>query len=372
MGKILTNIAVLLITLLIFTGALELALRLLTYQNPLWNKYHEYFVYTSNPGQTFVRYDSDMNRIEMTVNERGYRGDVIPYENTEGRKRIFVIGDSFVECFGPGLENCFTTVMQKSLGDRYEVIAYGTSSWALDNEYKVIEMEGLRYEPETVIVVYFLNDFWDASRDLVFSVENGTLVDNTPIEWGLSKKLFFHANQASYIVRFVTGTLGNFVSLDSLAKALGVSSFRSDDGMETVSWGIPKKIFEDVEVEEIEEVYYKTGLILDKYKELSEEKGFRLIFAIAPMKEQASDRYLKEFIEKFNLSENTDVNLPYDRITGMMKERGIEFIDARPMIRLEESRLEAEGESLYYEDDTHFNVLGQDMFGEIILDYLGE
>ena len=216
-----------------------------------------------------------------------------------------------------------------------------------------------------------MNDFWDATRNTVFSVENGTLIDNTPIKWSTTKKVFFHANQVSYLVRFVTGTLGRIVSLTDIANMLGVSSFRSDGALETVLWGIPKDLFFDSGVGEIELAYEKASLLLDKYKELSDKEGFRLIFAIIPMKEQVSENYLSDFKEQFNVSDDVDINLPYDRITKMMRERGIEVVDARVKMAAEEEQLNREGKSLYYRNDTHFNALGQYMFGEIIIDYLG-
>ena len=368
--RLLVNLLVLLITLAVFFGAFEVLLRLFWYQNPVWNKYNDYFVYTSNSGQKFVLPYPEGAK-EMTVNEKGYMGPVIPYENPGGKDRVFMIGDSFIECFRPGLENCSSTRLQQMLGADYEVIAYGTASWALDNEYKVIEMEGTKYGPRTVIVAYYINDFWDASRDLVFSVDaNGSLRDNTPIKWNFSKKLFFNVNQYSYVARFFTDAISKRISMDSLARLMGATSFPRAQELSSISWGVPSAIFYSDDQETIEATYRKADLILAKYRELEEKYGFRLVFAIIPLKEQVSDMRLASLKERFNLSGGFDINLPYDRITGLMKKNGLEVVYDLDAFSEAESALEARGLSLFYENDTHFNPAGQELFARVIYDHV--
>jgi hypothetical protein len=102
------------------------------------------------------------------TNERGWRDESMPFERTPGVHRLVALGDSFT--FG----------VQVDFGERFserleqivpalEVLNLGVTGYGTDQELRVLEVEGLRYAPDTVLVVAFLsNDLNDIqlSRNL--------------------------------------------------------------------------------------------------------------------------------------------------------------------------------------------------------------
>ena len=375
--ELLMNVLLFLAVIIFFLVIFEVVLRVGFAYNPDWVKPDKDYIYISNPGKTFTRFHHDLNTtITMHNNEKGYRGRIIPYSNIDNATRIFVVGDSLVECFAPGFENCFPNVMQDNLSNNYEVIAYGTASWALDNEYKVIEKEGLKYNPNIVIVAYFMNDFWDSSRELVFSLQkerldNGStiikLVDNTPIVNYNKRVLVYYLSEKSYIARFMMDKLHKKFSLAKIGCILGISGFKKGSEKEELFWGIPKEVFYEEYDEDIEINYLKTRLILKKYKKLAEENNIKLYFAVIPLKEQVNENKLKELIKMKNIPDDGsfDIDLPYERFIKILEEENIKYI-----YPIEEFKKYEETLSSYYNIDGHFNKYGQKRFAKIIMNEL--
>jgi lysophospholipase L1-like esterase len=111
------------------------------------------------PGETGYSADKKVH-----VNARGLRGPVIPYERTHGKIRILLLGDSIV--FGYGVEQNETVGERlaerlKKDGVSVEVINSGVPAYSIEEEVGFLELEGLRYRPDTVIVGFCWNDLND-------------------------------------------------------------------------------------------------------------------------------------------------------------------------------------------------------------------
>jgi tetratricopeptide (TPR) repeat protein len=119
--------------------------------------------------------------------KRDYRNDdpdfVVSYERTNahgqrdldrslgkppGSRRILLLGDSVVE--GSGLRQLDHTIsrwMERLLGDpRVEVLNFGVSGYCTRAEVELLEVKGLAFEPDVVVVVFVENDFDNFNRQL--------------------------------------------------------------------------------------------------------------------------------------------------------------------------------------------------------------
>jgi hypothetical protein len=90
-------------------------------------------------------------------NAEGLRDRHYAYERTPGRRRILVLGDSFVWCWGVALEDCFTERLEAALPDT-DVINTGVPAWSTAQEMLFYEREGRRYRPDLVLLVFVPND----------------------------------------------------------------------------------------------------------------------------------------------------------------------------------------------------------------------
>lgn len=96
----------------------------------------------------------------VKINSHGLRGIDHPYEKPRGKKRILVLGDSFVWGFGVNDSEIFTALMEQDLQD-VEVINGGVTAYGTTQELLWLEREGIKYHPDLVVVVFYWNDLLD-------------------------------------------------------------------------------------------------------------------------------------------------------------------------------------------------------------------
>jgi lysophospholipase L1-like esterase len=105
------------------------------------------------------------------INALGLRGQDFPTEKPANTSRILFVGDSFT--FGEGVQDDepFASVLQERLRSevedgerRYQVINAGVSGYNTKDEVQNLRMKWLDLEPDTVVLVFYLNDAYDESR----------------------------------------------------------------------------------------------------------------------------------------------------------------------------------------------------------------
>lgn len=86
-----------------------------------------------------------------TVNARGYRGALHPYDRKPGKARLLMLGDSVAFGFGVRDFETFAFLLEHR-SDRYEVVNLAVEGYGTDQELLVLEGEGLRYHPDVVVL----------------------------------------------------------------------------------------------------------------------------------------------------------------------------------------------------------------------------
>ena len=129
---------------------------------------------------TYIRYNSRELRAPESLD----------YAKPAGVYRVMVLGDSFVEALQVDLAQTFFQRFGEHLdgaGMDVEVIGVGAGGWGTDQALLWFENEGVKYQPDTVILAVFpSNDFMDnaealsvANRGAVlkpfFALDNGEL-----------------------------------------------------------------------------------------------------------------------------------------------------------------------------------------------------
>jgi lysophospholipase L1-like esterase len=130
--------------------------------------------------QLFVEYDSlygwhnipnatgrivsDEYAHDIHYNERSMRGPVLPYGKPAGTYRVVLVGDSFVDGYTEETGDRVSEVLERGLeagtGLEVDVIALGTAGYSTDQELLWLENEGLRYQPDVVVLMFHPNDVW--------------------------------------------------------------------------------------------------------------------------------------------------------------------------------------------------------------------
>ena len=122
-------------------------------------------------------------RFFVHQNQFGLRGpDDMQLQNTPGRKRVLVLGDSYIWGFGANQENLFSAPEVHRTND--EIINFGVSGYGTDQEYLFYQEKGERFDVDQVILAVTLYN--DIENNLAsvqytrqkpyFTLEGGQLV----------------------------------------------------------------------------------------------------------------------------------------------------------------------------------------------------
>lgn len=119
----------------------------------------------------------------LTINSRGLRDREYDLERRPGVPRMLVLGDSFAWGYGVSDEENFTEVLERELaavGKPWEVINTGVSGWGTDQQYLFFRSEGVRYQPDLVV--------------LAFYAHNDPLENSASVAYGMGKPYFTSTN----------------------------------------------------------------------------------------------------------------------------------------------------------------------------------
>lgn len=148
--------------------------------------------YEPGAGYTLMKPDShyEWQSIPVDINSQGLRGPETPFEKQPATYRILNLGDSIAMGWGVAVEDTYGQQLQALLNAegpgslRYEVINAGVPGWSLDNALAYLQAEGLKYEPDLIVLdVTIVNDINGKSALLA---EN----DSGPFRW-LSDHTYF-------------------------------------------------------------------------------------------------------------------------------------------------------------------------------------
>ena len=171
---------VLIIIAYVFIGA-ELFLRIFS-PVPMLPRYicaAEYGI-RKNMGNCEYWHRTPEYKVHIRTNSKGIRADKeIPYDKSKDTKRIVVLGDSFGMGYGVNLEDTFTSQMEnhlKASGINCEVVNLSSSGHGNAEELITLQNEGIKYDPDIILLAWHSSDRGDNVRSNLFTLEKDKLV----------------------------------------------------------------------------------------------------------------------------------------------------------------------------------------------------
>lgn len=133
------------------------------------------------------------------INARGWRDCEFELERSPGRRRVLALGDSFT--FGVAVDHGqrFSELLERE-DPGLEVLNLGANAFGTDQELRLLEVEGLRYAPDLVLLTVFLGNDLD---DIRYVRRHGWPRPRYELANG---KLRFHPARATWDVRLRTST----------------------------------------------------------------------------------------------------------------------------------------------------------------------
>src|SRR5437899_11369763 len=105
-----------------------------------------------NLRKTFANENGE--KILVVLNAHGHRGKYYDFARHKDKYRILVLGDSFTEGVQVDEEDLFTARLEK-MNPPLEVINAGVGGYGTVQEYLYLLSEGLRFNPDFVLLIFF-------------------------------------------------------------------------------------------------------------------------------------------------------------------------------------------------------------------------
>jgi hypothetical protein len=185
--NLLANFFLLAFILIIIFIISEITIRsLFKDQTVLFPRYHtdvqygEYTLRKIRPNTEFWHTSID-GKWKFTINNQGLRNNKdIEYEKPKGVTRILSLGDSHTQGYEVSQSNTFSAIIDKYLntnGYKTEVINSGVSGFSTAEELIYLENEGIKYNPDVVVLGFYANDYQDNIKAGLFKLdENNNLI----------------------------------------------------------------------------------------------------------------------------------------------------------------------------------------------------
>ena len=308
----------------------------------------------------------------VRINSKGLRDEEYEYAKPPGVYRILVLGDSFAWGYGVEQGNNFSDQLEELLnksaaGNLVEVINAGVSGYGTDQELLLLEREGMKYQPDLVLVAFATNDFTLDNKSgrhgyylkPYFSVEGGQLkaknyplADVTAGEWddllknwkpeektekrkGFKGFLKYQTKTYPFLSQGFKDMRYSMLRSLSRNQAFGkvFNQMRIDLSKEDIDLEVTKKIFL-------------------KMKEITSSGNAQLAVFVVPYKsalEKLPNPYLQDFLDFFQSNEIAGF-YPYDIFYEKFKS----------------------GEKLFLSHDDHWNENGHMLAAQTIRDFLVE
>lgn len=366
-------------------------------------------------------FHSDYNEFEteVRINARGLRDREIGYDNPAGALRILSLADSFGEALQVNLEETYHKQLETRLADslnrQVEVINAGVGGWGTDQEAIFYIAEGFRYEPDLVLLAFF--------------IRNDAINNYGPLEiernGGRQQKAFFSLSAAGELVppaleenagshnseqvrelmpepgqpagpgdltsagqkpallpvadqlwrisalyRFIMPYLRDILPV---LQWLGPSGILGGEAVIRASHPaipVPFFVYQAPPDERFEAAWTLTEAIISRLRTEVERRGARLVVVIIGAPEQiypeAWDRTLAAQPDMRSI--NWDLDEPNRRLAAFLAEEEILYLDLLPIFR--EAAARPEMPPLHFRHDQHWTAAGHRLASEAIRDFL--
>jgi hypothetical protein len=350
-GRFAANVLLVTASTCFALGVIEVALRVLDVDVASYHAIGGFTTYDPELGWVLTPSRQTIFRgahftVRVLQNGEGLRARHYPYARDPARRRIVVLGDSAVWCWGVEASECFTALLEDSL-EQTDVINTGVPAWSTAQEMLFYEREGRRYGADLVLLLVVPNDPWEnvAGYGPRFRLDGERLVEthvpvprrkNAATEW-----LQAHSNlfaQMTYLTTVTVRTIGAQVAALRRRR-----THRAPNPPEATSSPVEEGSFAREALPRDDPSYAVTEALLGRLADDVHADGARFALVLEAMPRRMGDR-IREF----------------------SRVRNIPCIDLGPPLQ----QAEARGVRTRLQGDPHLGVEGQAIAAATIRDFL--
>jgi SGNH hydrolase-like domain, acetyltransferase AlgX len=280
----------------------------------------------------------------VRLNSHGLRGPEIPYAKPDGTYRVLVVGDSFT--FGAQVEEDETFVARlgehlRAASDRrgldaveFETINGGVDGWNTYNELAWLTAEGVRYEPDLVVLMYYTGNDPGENFDWMKAL-NRRDADAAPAPTSTMQEL--------------RKSLARWSALYALIES-GVVAKLAPAPAPAEADAAPLKVRRSIDPDRKDRGWEISGDLMRQMRELCDDRGIRLMVVGIPTLE--------------NVLEDDRPSTPFLDVT---QGAGTPAVDLLEPFRATSSAFR---ETLYFPKDRHWTATGHELAAEHVADAL--
>ncbi|RME71973.1 MAG: hypothetical protein D6784_14305 [Chloroflexi bacterium] len=349
-------------------------------------------------------FHSDFNEFEteVRINARGLRDRDIGYDNPTAALRILSLADSFGEALQVNLPETYhkqlETRLSQSLGRPVEVINAGVGGWGTDQEAIFYVAEGFRYRPDVVLLAFFTrNDAVNNYGPLEIARNGGSqqkqfftlsptgelipprqtdpaeAAPSSPGEEEADPPLLPLADtlwRHSDLYRFAMPYLRD---IPAVLKTLGPTGILGGEAVIRArhpATPVPFYVYQSPPDEQFEAAWSLTGAIIRGLRDEVERRGARLVVVIIAAPEQVYPEQWAGVLAAHPSMQGLtwDLDLPNRRLSAILEQEGIPYLDLLPVFRKAASRPDTP--PLHFRHDQHWTPAGHRLAAEAIHDFL--
>ncbi|MBN1364235.1 MAG: SGNH/GDSL hydrolase family protein [Syntrophaceae bacterium] len=287
-------------------------------------------------------------RHHVRQNNYGYRGKAYDLKRNK-KKRILVMGDSFVWGFGVENEDIFTSVIERETNNTIEVINMGVSGYGNDQEYLLWKKKGYQWTADEIIVVIYADtDLFENVSDFIWGYDKPVFRQNSLGELTLTPPGSQRSEQWTEpaVVTNVSPVLWFYkiLSKSALANMLVRVATKNDSIRHFLESHkvifersyilYPEQYIVDLtpELKKSWDIMFK---ILDKFHEEVTRNRANFWIVIVPTIEQVYPELWNKFLKSDDLpsGKKLDPAIPNKRIVDWCVKNKIHVIDLLPQMR---------------------------------------
>jgi len=291
---------------------------------------------------------TEWGHVRVEINAKGLRGPEVAWTKPAGTLRILYLGDSVT--FGFGLERVEDTypyvvgaALEQQLETPVETVNSGVGGWSPWQQYAYLQRDGLRYQPDVIVVGFVLNDITEKFSLLRFG--------GTSSGWHLSRvaqSRLDHWLSQSAIVSFAREGIAQFrFGADVF---VGAQRYEAEE----VRW-----LAAHARGERLRRAWEITFENLEKIFATASDHGIGAVLAVFPY--------------AFQLDEPATTGAPQQMLREFAEARGIPYLDLMPALAAEAragSESGGAGVRALYLDPAHFSTRGNRAVGAAIAEFL--
>lgn len=276
--------------------------------------------------------------VRIKTNAEGYVGKDYPVEKPPGKKRIAILGDSYVAALQVDVEQNFSSQLEGKLKDT-EVLNFGVGGQGTVEELLRYEAYVKKYQPDLVVLVFYPNDFENNQYYVPIkekiTAEGPILVEAANANNKAGRRdIKIWLMDHSYLVRFLDARVKQNAVLFKIAIATGLQHQGILGAPEN---GIHPSffIFEQQPKPEVTEVFEFTTSVLEVFSVRAKENSSEFLVVYFPQADQVDENLWTSKNESLpQLREyEWDLDGPNTYLKSKLDIMNIPFLDFTPIFR---------------------------------------